>query len=184
MKKVKRILCFLLLWFFTHAIAVTIDGVFTQPKKSEYAVIFGNTVNADGSLSKRLKARVDKGLELYRDSLVQKLFLSGGLGVEGHYEAQKMADYLLMMGVPETDLIIDDLGDNSWLTTTNFKKMFPEANSIIVVSQFYHLSRAKLTFRKLDFKNVSAASPDYYEIRDFYSLFREFFGYYKYLLLY
>ncbi len=33
-------------------------------------------------------------------------------------------------------------------------------------------------------KEVSGANLDYYEMRDFYSLLREFFGYYKYTLVY
>lgn len=51
-------------------------------------------------------------------------------------------------------------------------------NSVIVVSQYFHLTRTKMLFRKEGFENVSSVSPDYSEYRDFYSLFREFFAYY------
>jgi hypothetical protein len=34
-------------------------------------------------------------------------------------------------------------------------------------------------FRKQGFQNIESASPNYYEWRDFYAIFREFFAYYK-----
>ncbi|MEX5689765.1 YdcF family protein, partial [Pseudomonas silesiensis] len=53
----------------------------------------------------------------------------------------------------------------------------------IIVSQFYHITRTKMFFRKSGFKNISSVSPMYFEIRDLYSLFREFFAYYWALVI-
>ncbi len=184
MKRAKGIIYILISWFVVHEAVIIVDGITAKEEKSEFTVIFGNTVHPDGSLSDRLKARVDKGLALYQDSLADQLFVSGGLGKEGHYEAQKMAEYLIKHGVPKSKIIIDNHGNNSWLTASNFRKMEPDCESVIVVTQFYHISRAKLAFKKLGIDKVSAACPSYFELRDFYSLFREFFGYYLYLLVY
>ncbi|WP_040398659.1 YdcF family protein, partial [Cesiribacter andamanensis] len=68
--------------------------------QADVAVIMGNTVHADGSLSPRLQARLDKGLALYRQKQVARLLVSGGLGKEGHWEATAMEAYLLQQGVP------------------------------------------------------------------------------------
>ncbi|MBD0402533.1 YdcF family protein [Flammeovirga sp. EKP202] len=106
------------------------------------------------------------------------------LGKEGHYEAQKMAEYLIQKGIPQQDIIIDDFGNTTWLTAVNFKKLVPNSKSVVVVSQFSHITRCKLAFKKAGIENVSAVSPNYFEWRDFYSLFREFFGFYKYLFWY
>lgn len=103
------------------------------------------------------------------------------MGKEGFYEAQKMAAFLIEKGVKKQDIIIDNYGNNSWLTAMNFKKIAPNSNSVIIVTQFYHITRCKLAFKKLGIKNITAVSPNYFEFRDLYSLFREFFGYYKYL---
>ncbi|QNK79047.1 YdcF family protein [Winogradskyella sp. PAMC22761] len=184
MKKIKVILILISLWFVIHEVSIIIDGLINEPVKSEYGIIFGNTVNTDGTLSKRLKARTDKGLELYRNSDVKKLFVSGGLGKEGFYEAQIMANYLINNGVLKSDVIIDDHGTNTLLTALNFKKLNSNVKSVVVITQYYHISRAKLALNKVGFKQVSGASPKYFEIRDIYSLFREFFGYYKYLIVY
>ena len=52
-------------WFFIHQIIIISDGLIDEEHRSEVAVIFGNTVNKDGSLSPRLKARLDNAIELY-----------------------------------------------------------------------------------------------------------------------
>ncbi len=182
LKKIRFALSFVIIWFLIHEIIIIRDGLTSVPKKSEFAVILGNKVNRDGTLSERLKHRVLKGLELYNNGLAKKIVVSGGLGKEGFYEADKMADFLIKKGVKKEDIIIDNYGNNSWLTALNFKKLAPNANSVIIVTQFYHITRCKLAFKKLGIKNISASAPDYFDRRDFYALFREFFGYYKYLI--
>lgn len=182
MKKIKLILKIIGIWFIVHEVSIIMDGLIDDSIVCEYGIIFGNTVNTDGTLSERLKARTDKGLELYKASKVKKLFVSGGLGKEGFYEAQKMAAYLIDKGVSEADIVIDDDGNTTFLTGLNFKKLNPGSETVIVITQFYHISRAKLALRKAGVKNVGGASPNYFETRDVYSLFREFFGYYKYLI--
>lgn len=184
MKKLKVFSISFLIWFCVHEVIIIIDGINDSPIKSEYGVIFGNKVNPDGQMSDRLKARVDIGVQLYKDSTVDKIFVSGGLGKEGFYEAQVMASYLMKNGIPKSKITIDNFGNNSWLTASNFKKALPSCTSVVIVSQFYHITRSKLAFKKIGIAHVSGASPSYYELRDFYSLFREFFGYYKYLIVF
>ena len=56
-------------------------------------------------------------------------------------------------------------------------------SSVTIISQFYHITRTKLAFRKVGFENVYTAHAKYFEVRDIYSLAREFVAYYKYLLM-
>ncbi|WP_394776006.1 ElyC/SanA/YdcF family protein [Flavobacterium sp.] len=64
-------------------------------KKADIAVILGNKVNDDGTLSERLEKRLECGLKLYRDNRIKKILVSGGLGSEGYYEGDKMKEYLI-----------------------------------------------------------------------------------------
>ncbi len=171
------------MWFFIHQFSIIYDGLTDEEEKTEVLVILGNKVNRDGSLSLRLKARLDKGLALYDQGIAPIIFVSGGLGKEGHLEGAKMAEYLIQNGVEEAVVKVDNQGNTTQLTAINFKKQFPEVRKVIIVSQFYHISRTKLAFRKQGFNAVYGAHCDYFEWRDCYSLFREFFGYYKYLFL-
>lgn len=127
---------------------------------------------------------MDKGIQLYRDSLVKILVVSGGLGKEGHYEGTKMFEYLIEKGIPKDKIIVDNLGNTTEETVLNFQKMNFRDNSITVVSQYYHITRTKLAFKRAGHDKVFGAHADYFEIRDVYSIFREFFAYYKYLFQY
>lgn len=180
--KIKHLIYLFLLWFGIHELITLTDGLTDENSKTDIAVIYGNTVHEDGTLSERLKARLDRGIELYEDSLVSVLFVSGGLGKEGFYEGDKMQEYLIQKGIPAEKIVVDNRGNNTQLTTLNFIKKFGKEKSVTVVSQYHHIARAKLAFRKAGVQHVTGAHADYFEMRDFYACGREFFGYYSYLL--
>ncbi len=180
--KFKHIIRLLLLWFLVHLAFIIIEGLRDEKVNCGTAIIFGTTVNADGTLSARLQARLDAGIELYNDKVVEKLFVSGGLGKEGFDEGTKMAEYLVLKGVPKSDIIVDNHGNNTRETAENFAKQFPSCESVIVVSQYFHISRAKLALHKAGIENVYGVHARYWEWRDVFSLGREFFAYYKYLI--
>lgn len=176
----KLLLTIFLLWFIGHIIYLTIDGLHDNEKNADIAVILGNKVNEDGTLSERLEKRLECGLILYRKHRVKKIIVSGGLGKEGFYEGDKMRDFLIANKVPDTAIIVDNLGNNTRATVINTMKLKDSLDfkSIIVVSQYYHVTRTKMLFRKQGFKNVASVSPNYFEIKDLYSILREFVGYY------
>ncbi|RAV99510.1 YdcF family protein [Pseudochryseolinea flava] len=182
MRYLKYTLIVLVTWFAIHTLCILIDGFTDDNVRADVGVIFGNTVHPDGTLSPRLQARLDRGLKLYQDSLVNILMVSGGLGKEGHFEGTKMFEYLVSKGVPEENIIIDNEGNNSNATVHNVQKLIVDVKSVTVVSQYHHISRAKLAFRKNGFTRVYGAHADFFELRDFYSIAREFVGYYRYLL--
>ena len=176
----KAVLAGVFIWFFGHIIYTVIDGCTQNEKKADIAVILGNKVNEDGSLSKRLEKRLECGLQLYTNGQVKRLIVSGGFGKEGFYEGDKMKAYLIKSKVPDSLIISDNFGNNTLATVNNTLKLKDslQFESLIVVSQYFHLTRTKMLFRKQGFINVSSASPKYVEIRDFYALFREFAAYY------
>jgi len=189
MKKTKKILKYSFLAFsiwFTIETALTIF-VGLKPenteKKISMLVVFGNTVHEDGSLSNRLKARLDKSIELYQLNYTQKIVVSGGLGKEGHYEAEKMRDYLLSSKIPLANIIVDNQGNTTWQTLENLHLLNDtlQKEQIAFVTQFYHKRRVLLAAKKIGI-NAECYSADYFEFRDFYALFREFFAINKYRL--
>ena len=167
-------------WFCVHVVFITIDGLEDENLKADIAVILGNKVNEDGSLSERLKKRMECGLDLFHKGRVSKIIVSGGLGKEGFYEGDRMKAFLLEHNVPDTAIIVDNKGNNTRATVSNVLSLKDSLNykSLIVVSQYFHLTRTKMLFRKQGMNNVSSVSPNYFEIRDLYSVFREFVAYY------
>ena len=181
LKKLKIIIYILIIWVLIHITYSVIDGLTDDKKNADIAVILGNKVNEDGTLSERLLKRMECGLELYKSGRVKKLIVSGGLGKEGFYEGTKMQNYLIKNGVPDTAIIIDNYGNNTIATVNNTLKLQDSLNfkSLIIVSQYFHLTRTKMLFRKRHFENITSVSPNYFEFRDIYSLLREFVAYYS-----
>lgn len=179
-KKLLFVLIPLVTWIAGHIAYTIIDGIVDEEKSADIAVILGNKVNPDGTLSDRLQKRLERGLDIYNAKRTDLLVVSGGLGKEGHYEAEKMKDYLIRNGVPEEDIIVDNYGINTRATVDNTIELRDSLkfNSLIVVSQYFHLTRTKMLFRDRGLNDVSGVSPKYFEMRDIYSLFREFAAYY------
>jgi len=155
---------------------------------ADTGVILGNQVLPSGVPSERLKARLDKGFELFMAGTVKTLIVSGGLGKEGYQEAFVMRQYLIDKGVPEDKIFTDTDGNTTIDTARNGYSICQshDHKTAIIVSQYYHILRTKIAFTKAGFDpdKTGTASADYFEIRDLYSIFRELFAIPKYLLWY
>ncbi len=182
--RIKQLLKYTILgfiaWLLTHFTYIIIDGCSDSKEVADVAVILGNKVNKDGSLSERLKKRLECGLGLYKSGRVKKLIVSGGLGKEGFYEGDKMKEYLINKGIPDSIITIDNKGNNTLKTVENTIKLKDSLNfkSLIIVSQYFHLTRTRMLYRKHNFDNIESVSPNYFELRDIYAITREFFAYY------
>ena len=95
-----------------------------------------------------------------------------------------MADYLVSKGVPMSLIKIDNKGVNTRSTAVNFAKNYPSESSAVIVTQYFHVTRCKLAFRQVGIENVKGVHCEHFELRDLYSAFREFVGFYKYLICY
>lgn len=182
-KRLFYITSFLFAWFTIHSVTIIIDGLRDETDKSDIGIILGNKVDADGTVSERLAKRLDKGIELYNNSVIDFIFVSGGLGKEGYYEGTKMSEYLSERGIPKDKIIIDNDGNTTAATAENFRKLNLNVSSVTVITQYYHITRTKLAFKKHGYNTVRGVHADFFELRDVYSIVREFFGYYKYLLM-
>ncbi|MCU7616957.1 YdcF family protein [Chryseobacterium sp. PBS4-4] len=180
LKYLKIIIVLIITWFLVHSFYIIIDGFSDDGEKADVALILGSKVNEDGTLSERLEKRLETGIELYKKHRIQKIIVSGGLGKEGFYEGDKMKDVLVEKGIPERIIIVDNLGNNTRLSVNNTLKLKDSLHfkSLIVVSQYFHVTRTKKLFKDHGFMNVSSASPKYFEWRDLYSILREFPAYY------
>lgn len=144
-----------------------------RPPVAAIAVVLGTTANADGSLSPRLKGRVEAALKLYREKKVSGILVSGATGAEGVDEASAMARYLRQQGVPDARLFVDSAGATTRATAQNVAQMIP-GQDIIVVSSWYHLARSRLALSQAGAHVVgAAAATPFQELREIYGLLRE-----------
>lgn len=141
--------------------------------EADVALVLGNKVLPDGTLSPELKARMERAYELEQSQASLTYVVSGGVGAEGVDEATAMADFLKISGVAKDRIITDSRGTNTLESVRFIAENFPTETRVIVVSQFFHIPRAALAFRKAGFQNVSGAAVPPMFLRDIYSTARE-----------
>lgn len=142
---IKILAVILIIWFMGHSAFIIYDGLSDKGKNADLAVILGNKVNEDGTLSERLEMRLKTGVQLFKAGRIKRVLVSGGLGKEGFYEGDKMKDFLVLHGVPDSLIIVDNFGNNTRASVDNslaLKKQI-HFNSLIVVSQYFMLPEQK-----------------------------------------
>lgn len=165
-------------------LAVSLVGLWDDARPSDVGVVLGNTVGRDGRPSDRLRARLDKALELYRTGMFRDVIVSGGVGEEGFDEAAVMRQYLVEHGVPADRVYADGRGLDTFETARNARALMAARGwkSALVVSQYFHVPRCRLALRKMGVGDVSSAHAAYFELRDLYSTCREVAAYAYYLV--
>lgn len=179
--KISVLMFFLL--FVLSAVLIIWDGVTDELAQADVALVMGAKVRPDGTPSGRLKARLDTALSLYAQGLFEQVIVSGGLGWEGYDEARVMAQYLVDRGIPEEQIIIDIRGYDTYQTALSVHEIM-ETNgmrSVIIITQYFHISRTKYTLARFGVSQVYSANAVYFGLRDLMYIPREVVAYYYYL---
>jgi uncharacterized SAM-binding protein YcdF (DUF218 family) len=181
-----RLALLLVFWLFLHGLYVVYDGIQPFKGKADIAIVLGNAVKKDGSLSPWLQGRVDEALRLYRNGQVKKLFVSGGITPGYQPEGDCMRAYLISKGVDSNDVIKDNYGQNTYLTARHFIELNSRRNfnSAVVVTSYFHILRSKFIVKKLGYKNVQGDYSRSFFWQDWFALTRDCVGFYKYLIVY
>jgi vancomycin permeability regulator SanA len=183
-KTMRRACAIALLACLVATAVLVFDGLHDRLGRADVGLVLGSKVEPDGAPSTRLRARLDRTVELYKDAFFPVVIASGGLGKEGFDEAAVMRDYLVAHGVPQDRIIVDSAGADTFLSAHNARDIARTRGfrSVLVVSQYFHLPRARLAVARFGFFPVYSAHARYFELRDLYSTPRELAGYVKYLL--
>ncbi len=174
-----------LLLFCAHAAWIVVDGLADDPLPADVAVVLGTTVWPDGTLSERLEARTAAALRLYEDGLVRRVLVSGATGVEGHNEAEVMADWLVARGVPRRHVLVDPEGWNTWETARHTREILDREGfaTVVAVTSYYRLPRTELALDRQGVDVIGTRRADLiWEPRELWSIAREVPAMYAYVL--
>jgi vancomycin permeability regulator SanA len=177
----------LLAWLFLHTLYMTWDGMRLFDGTADVAIVLGNKVLDDGSLSPWLRDRVDEALRLYRNRQVKKIFVSGGIDpLNGRKEGDAMKQYLVNQGVPAIAIVADNFGRNTYYTAIDFMQLNKREHfqSAVVVSSFYHITRSKYILKKQGFTRVYGSGARVIVLGDWMGLVRDWAAIYKYAIVY
>lgn len=93
-------------------------------------------------------------LMLYKKGHIRKIIVSGGLGLlrkTHHSEAAEVRTLLLLAGVPQTDILLEDKSHNTYENaqfTRRLLRRHPEIKSVLLVTSAFHMRRASACFNK------------------------------------
>lgn len=138
-----------------------VSAEMSQVNVADAIVVLGAAVWANGEASPTLRRRALHAADLFQKCAAPLIILSGGLGTHPPTEAAVMASLCSKAGVEPVALILEEH------STTTFENVALSAvilrkrglSRVIVVSDTYHLPRAKMCFRYLGFETIGSAPP-------------------------
>jgi len=135
--------------------AVIADLGRTPPRP--YVMVLGSYVFRNGAPSRELAARLETGRQLYRAGLARRIIVSG-LAEPGYDEPDAMAAWLERHGVAPPDLVIDRGGYRTAASMAD--AVAAGVQSLLVVSQRYHLPRALYLARHAGLEAIGVPAAD------------------------
>lgn len=120
------------------------------------AVILGAGVR-EGKPTPMLRDRLLVGIDLYKSGAAKKLIMSGDHGSTDYDEVNIMKSFAVENGVPDEDIFMDHAGFSTYETIYRAREIF-EADSVILVSQKYHLYRALYIAERLGINAVGVSA--------------------------
>lgn len=143
-----------------------------QSPSRPVALVLGASVKS-GQPNTVLEDRLIIAKKLYDEGKVKKLILSGDNRAIEHNEPEAMKRFLLARGVPEQDLILDYAGRRTYDSCYRLKHIFLQ-DSVIIVTQQFHLPRALYLCNNLGVDAVGVRADQHASIMWWDGYIREF----------
>ena len=171
LKRYLSIITFSLLLFFTNPFifhefmrawepeAVKKDEI---KENYDYVIVLTGMITFDEKFERiNFQAASDRllqAIDLYKDGIADKIFITGGSGKifdQKHKEASILKEYLVNLGIPETDILIESGSKNTYENAVESAKILkPETNnhSYLLITSAFHMRRASACFKKQGFE--------------------------------
>jgi len=129
------------------------------------AIVVLGAAQYNGRPSEVFRARLDQALDLYQEGYAPLMVLTGGKQPGDTYtEAETGEQYLIDRGVPQSAIRWENEGRDTWQSLRGVADVLEGSGveSLLIVSDGFHLLRAELMARELGFTahgSASAGSP-------------------------
>lgn len=144
-----------------HDVGIVLGG-FSDLNKRNNQIEFG--VSGD---------RLFQAISLYKKGEIKKIMVSGGSGNlldTTVKEADLARDYLKLIGIPDSSVLIENTSRNTIENAINslaiVKKYKPNAK-ILIITSAWHIPRARLIFDRLSSNKLSYYPTNYLSNRDY-----------------
>lgn len=133
-----------------------------QARPADAIVVLG-AAQYNGRPSPVLRARLDHALRLYQEGYAPLLVVTGGKQPGDAYtEADAGEMYLTAHGVPKSALLMESQSHDTWDNLKGVQGQLRQrgAKRLLIVSDGFHVLRAKLMARKLGFTSYGSPAKD------------------------
>ncbi|MFN5416177.1 MAG: YdcF family protein [Flavobacteriia bacterium] len=131
-------------------------------KKYEVGIVLGGMFEFDNDVKqlsvRRGADRIWQALALYKKGKIKKILITGGSGYvtdRGLNEAKQLKPYLIQIGIPEKDIIIEINSKNTYENAVETKKIlvrsYPHIKKCLLITSGQHMRRARAIFKKEGF---------------------------------
>jgi uncharacterized SAM-binding protein YcdF (DUF218 family) len=153
---------------------VLIGGGIESSRNADCIVVPGAAVWRDRRPSDALENRLQKAAELYLAGRAPWVIVTGG-GDGDYAEAEVMADWLVERGVPRNAIIVENHSATTRDSGVNVARIMKRLHltSALVVSQWFHVARARLCLAQEGVTTYAAPSGGNTLVREPYFVLRE-----------
>ncbi|MFN3266977.1 MAG: YdcF family protein [Deinococcales bacterium] len=149
-----------LLLYFGLLLIVALGSNSIQPQKADAIIVLGaQAYYPAGRWNPCLKARVERGVELFKAGYAPALVLSGGIDEEdGAVEAEVMQDIAAAAGLARSKTLLESRSTSTAENLRLSKPLF-EGKKVLIVSDPFHLARAGMLARKIGLEPILVGAP-------------------------
>lgn len=140
----------------------------------EIGIVLTGVTNLDKNTNDRTffnkgADRATHAMQLYKLGKIKKILITGGQGfnpTNSHTEAAQLKDFMLIAGVDEKDIILEDQAKNTYQNAVFSKDIlhnlgYSETQKHLLITSAFHMYRSKGCFEKAGL-NTDAFPVDYY----------------------
>lgn len=147
------------------SLAIFLDrwGQRNRIENADAIVVLGAHVRADGSASGALRERVMRAVALYERGAAPHLIMTGAVGTYPPAESQVAKELAVACGVPPEAISTESESHSTWKNAIYAARICREHGwqRVILVSEPYHLRRARGNFQRQNLQVFVAPSPNY-----------------------
>lgn len=126
------------------------------PQKVDVIVCLGAGMFPDGRLGPEAQRRAETCADLYNRDTAPKIIMTGGTsGPGGPAAGDAMATVAIALGVPDAAIIRENQAQSTLQNALFSKEFIRDTDSIMLVTEAFHLPRSYASFRAMGLKNMS-----------------------------
>ena len=122
-------------------------------------LILGAGVSERGEPSPILRDRLDKGIQLFKANISNRLLMSGDHGSVDYDEVNVMKNYAINLGINSSDIFMDHAGFSTYESLFRARDIF-RVKKVLIVSQKEHLYRAIFIAKSLGMEAIGVSAED------------------------